>query len=101
MGLPMSIFGDLDRQLAEITRLLVDANGNSRLQRIERRLSGTENQLDQILTKENRIMATLDQIAADVTAESTMLDGLSTLIGGLRQQVADALASAGMSADDQ
>ena len=37
-------------------------------------------------------MATLDQVLADVTDESTRLDSLSTLIAGLKQQVADALA---------
>lgn len=37
-------------------------------------------------------MATLDQVAQDMTDESTQIDGLSTLMAGLRQQVADALA---------
>jgi len=55
--------------------------------------------LDQILqavksqaVSEEIIMATLDQIIADVSDESTQIDGLSTLTAGLKQQVADALA---------
>lgn len=38
------------------------------------------------------IMATLDEILADVTDEGTRLDSISTLLTGLRQQLADALA---------
>ena len=38
------------------------------------------------------IVATLDQILADVTDESTAIDSIVTLITGLKQQVADALA---------
>src|SRR5438105_15488275 len=39
-----------------------------------------------------KIMATLDQIAADITAETSAIDSLSALIAGLKQQLADALA---------
>lgn len=46
-------------------------------------------------------MATIDQVLADVTDESTQIDGLSTLISGLRQQVADAVKNAGIPADVQ
>lgn len=42
--------------------------------------------------KENQIMATLDDVLADVTAEPTQIAGLKTLILGLAQQLADALA---------
>lgn len=35
---------------------------------------------------------TLDQILQDVTDESTVIDSISTLIDGLRQQLADALS---------
>ena len=41
---------------------------------------------------EARIMVTLNDIQRDMAEESTLIDGLSTLITGLRQQVADALA---------
>src|ERR1700730_6653838 len=48
--------------------------------------------LDRILALMEKMMATLDQVLAAVTDESTQLDSLSTLIAGLKQQVADALA---------
>jgi len=45
--------------------------------------------LDQRLTQmEKNIMATLDQVLADVTAETTQIDSVITLIKGLRDQVA-------------
>jgi len=46
----------------------------------------------QLQHMEKRIMATLDQILTDVTDESTQLDSLSTLLAGLKQQIADALS---------
>jgi len=39
-------------------------------------------------------MATLDQITQDMADETTAIDGLSTFIAGLKQQLADALAGA-------
>lgn len=39
-------------------------------------------------------MITLDQVLQDVTDESGAIDSISTLIAGLRQQVADALSGA-------
>lgn len=38
------------------------------------------------------IMATLDEVLADVNEESTKLDSLAVFIAGLKQQIADALA---------
>lgn len=37
-------------------------------------------------------MASLDDVLKDVTDESTAIDGISTLVAGLKQQLADALA---------
>jgi len=37
-------------------------------------------------------MATLQQVMDDVTAEKTAIDSVSALVGGLRQQIADALS---------
>ena len=37
-------------------------------------------------------MATIDDVLADVTAETTQISGLSTLISGLQTQLAAALA---------
>ena len=48
--------------------------------------------LDRILKLLEQIMATLDQVLADVTAETSSIAGLSDLIKGLKQQLADALA---------
>lgn len=41
-------------------------------------------------------MATLDEVLADVTAEKTVIDSVSTLVDGLRQQLADALSGAAL-----
>jgi uncharacterized protein YoxC len=51
-----------------------------------------ESKLDLILRKIGVLMATLDQILADVTAESTAIDSVVALIDGLKKQLADALA---------
>jgi hypothetical protein len=56
--------------------------------------------LEEVLGKEVAIMATLDQIITDVTAETTLIDGVSTLIAGLKKQLADALAGV-LNADQQ
>lgn len=44
---------------------------------------------------EGKIMATLDEVLAAVQSQETMIDGISTLIAGLKQQLADALAGSG------
>ncbi len=48
--------------------------------------------LDLIIKNQETIMATLDDVLDDVTNESTQIAGISTLIAGLKQQLADALA---------
>jgi hypothetical protein len=45
-----------------------------------------------VLNKENSIMSTLDDDLAAVTAESTRLDSIDTLITTLNQRIADALS---------
>jgi hypothetical protein len=55
-------------------------------------LRGINSKLDSIIKTQETMMATLDEVLADVTAESTDIASLSALIDGLRQQVADALA---------
>lgn len=37
-------------------------------------------------------MASIDDLAADITAETTLIDGVGVLIAGLKQQLADILA---------
>ncbi len=51
--------------------------------------------------KLNLIMPTLDDIQNDVANESTLIDGVSTLIAGLKQQITDLLASEGVHPDTQ
>jgi hypothetical protein len=50
--------------------------------------------LDSIIKTQEKMMATLDEVLADVTAETTQIASISALIDGLRQQLADALAGA-------
>jgi hypothetical protein len=57
--------------------------------------------LDGIQTKETRIMASLDDVLTDVTAEGTQIDSLSTLTAGLAQQLKDALAGTTLPASVQ
>jgi altronate dehydratase len=47
---------------------------------------------DRILHQLNKIMATLDDLLSDVTAESTLIGSVSALITSLQQQVSDALS---------
>ena len=48
--------------------------------------------IDLVIQTQEKIMASLDQVLADVTKESTDLDSIAALISGLKQQIADALA---------
>lgn len=48
--------------------------------------------LQQVITKENILMATLDQTLADVQAETTVVEGLATLTGSLKAQLDAVLA---------
>jgi hypothetical protein len=58
---------------------------NALIQHLHRDIIGMFQKLE-------RIMATLDEVLADVAEEGTKLDSLSTFIAGLKQQIADALA---------
>lgn len=59
---------------------------------VSARLDESARKLNLIIQNQETIMASLDQILTDVTDESTAIDGISTLISGLKQQLADALA---------
>ena len=48
-----------------------------------------------VRTLEDRIMATLDEILAEVTAQTTKIDSIDTLLDGMRQQIADLIAAQG------
>ncbi len=60
------------------------------------RLKLVEQKLDTVLLVLEKIMASLDDVLADVTAESTKLDSLTAFVAGLKQQLADALAGANL-----
>lgn len=49
-----------------------------------------------ILYQQEIIMATLDEVLAEVTDESTRLDSIQALIDGIKQQLADALSGASL-----
>lgn len=64
-------------------------------------LNRIEAKLD-ALTKESKMQdETLDQVLADVQAESTVEDGLITLTTSIKAELNKALAGSGLSADDQ
>lgn len=54
----------------------------------------TKHDLNIILERLNKMAATLDDVLKDVTDESTVIDGISTLLSGLQKQLKDALANA-------
>ena len=57
--------------------------------------------LNNLIEGKDLIMATLDEILANVTAQATRIDSLNTLMDGIRQQLADALSGAVIPADVQ
>lgn len=61
-----------------------------RLQRIEAKLDQALVLLTSLITQETRIMATLDDIVADVAAEKTVVDGVVVLLDALAAQLAAA-----------
>lgn len=77
------------RQVLQGQELILQNQGrdNALIQHLHRDIIGMFQKLEQI-------MATLDEVLADVTEEGTKLDSLSTFIAGLKQQIADALAGA-------
>ena len=50
---------------------------------------------------EIKVMKTLDDISAEVQEETTLIDSVSLLVSGLKQQVSDALAGAAVPAATQ
>lgn len=57
--------------------------------------------LDVIERKEATIMASIDDVITDVTAETTLIGGVQTLVQGLKDQLAAALAGTNIPADVQ
>ncbi len=62
-------------------------------QRIERKL-------DLIIERQNAMAKSLDDLTADVAAESTAVDGLITLTSGIKAQL-DAALAGGLTPDQQ
>lgn len=59
------------------------------------------NHLSALHAQGENLMATIDQVAQDVSDESTLIDSVSTLITGLQQQIKDALSGATLPPDVQ
>lgn len=57
--------------------------------------------LAHIIEQLEKIMATLDETLAAVTAEDTKVDSIIALVGGLKQQLADALSGVTLPAATQ
>jgi capsule polysaccharide export protein KpsE/RkpR len=64
-------------------------------------LSLVLNKISSLQTKMETMMATLDEVLADVQAESTQIDSLTTLTAGLKQQLTDALSGVTLPPDVQ
>jgi hypothetical protein len=60
-----------------------------------------ERMLRLILTMETLIMATLDEVLADVTEETSIVDSVDAFIVGLKQQLAEALATENLKPETQ
>ena len=74
--------------------MIFDRDIKASLNRIERKLDLLLQSQKVEATAREKIMATLDEILADVTAEEGELDSIAALLVGLKKQVADALAGA-------
>jgi len=94
-----NLFGDVEggtmenRQISEMFRAIQE---QSPAQFVELRalLTDIHRHEGRILRNQEKIMANLDQVLADVAEESTKLDSLAAFIAGLKQQIADALSGA-------
>ncbi len=60
------------------------------------RLKLVEQKLDKLLLVMEKVMASLDDVLADVTAETTQIDSLATLVVGIKKQLDDALSGANL-----
>lgn len=56
------------------------------------KLDAILHKLIQLSQQGDKIMASLDEVLADVTDESTRIDSLSTLVAGIKKQLDDILA---------
>lgn len=61
---------------------------------VQETLMAIEAEIQTLKAQGEAEMATLDQVQQDIADESTLIDGVGTLVTGLKQQVADALSGA-------
>jgi len=71
------------------------------LDQINYKLDWVIKALQLVIKKETALMATLDDVLADVADESTKLDSLQTFVDGLKQMLAEALAGVKLSPAQQ
>ena len=74
---------------------------DSKLNQIQSDLNWIIHALQVIYSKELKIMASLDDVLADVAEEDTLADSLVTLLHGIKQQLDDALSGATLPAAAQ
>lgn len=65
-----------------------DEKSMALLTAVAKALSADGAKLDKLVKNTETIMASIDDIASDVAAETTAIGGVSTLIQGLRDQIA-------------
>ncbi len=61
----------------------------------------SDNRVEALIKQGDLIMATLQEVLDDVTSERTVIDSVLTLITGLQQQLADALAGVNLTPAQQ
>lgn len=76
---------------------MLECNHHQEFREIHKKFDSILRAVKFIVETEVKLMATLDQVLKEVTAEGTQLDSLSTLVSGLEKQVAGALAGATLS----
>lgn len=79
----------------------VTINLNLNINLDPRTLGHVTRMLQRILDQGANMAATIDQVLADVTEESTTIDSIGTLVSGLKDQLAAALANTTVPPDVQ
>lgn len=68
---------------------------------LKNQLNRIESKLDSLINKENKMSATLDQVLADVTSETTLENSIVTLLDSVQAQLTSALANTTIAPADQ
>ena len=66
---------------------------DNRLHRIEKMLDKVLGALNRLNRKESFIMAAIDDVLTEVTAQTDIVTSVKTLVDGLHQQLSEALAN--------